>query len=167
MGLFWDFMRYGVPVGGALGAAFWANKRGMTPISTAGIGVLGWGVGYGVYRLASGAANAVEGLPSQTYVPQVGSSGYGNQEPQLPFVIDGGLADTSPQAPKQESKLWDKAPGATYQNEQRGQNGQPPHQAMVIDLNTKQPRQQGGEKPQMKPYDPGDSFGGGGTQGGV
>jgi hypothetical protein len=164
MGLFWDFMRYGLPVGGALGTAFWANKRGMTSISTAGIGVLGWGLGYGVYRLASGAANAIEGLPSQTYVPQIGSAGYDARLPQAPRPET--MAPNQPNQPNQQGELWDKAPGADYQSETRGRNGQPPHHATVIDIGTRQPVQGRGSRPQMRPYDPGDSFGGGGTQGG-
>jgi hypothetical protein len=176
MGLFWDFLRYGLPVGGAIGTAFWANKRGMTPLSTAGVSLVGWGAGYATYRLASRAANAVEGLPSTPHVPQVGQMGAQLPPNVLPFELPGPHdahppSSTGPSADSSSSssKLWDKVPGAEYESEKRGKDGQPKAQSTVIDMTTKQPLATEGPTSArgIKPYDPGDSFGGGGSRGGV
>lgn len=167
MGLFWDIIKYGLPTATAVGSATWAIRRNMTPISSAGVGLVGWGAGYILYRAASGVQSAVEGLPTASYVPELG---VGTASPSIPRMA------------AESGKLWDKQVGADYEPEHRGKDGQPPNQAITIDMPSSQPlsavpevgptvsppgAQTQGTFTATKTYDPGDSFGSAGSEGGI
>jgi hypothetical protein len=168
MGLFWDFLKFGLPTVGAVGLGVYTYKKGWKPVPIAGAAAAGWGAGYLLYYGASRAANHVEGLPSNVIVPQVGQF----PGPDIGQATQGELPSSVDADSRNASPYWDVKPGAQYTNEARGKDGQPPDNSVVIDMTTRQPVQSGEQAPQMAPeapksYDPGDSFGSGGSQGGI
>ena len=71
MQVFWDFVRHGFPVVGAVGAGLWANGRGMKSVSTLGVASAGWGAGWLAQFLIGKAVDSLSGerLPADVAAP--------------------------------------------------------------------------------------------------
>jgi hypothetical protein len=77
MGMFWDIMKFGLPVLGGFSAFAYARHKGMTPIPQVGVAMAGWVAGYLVYKGASKVADGTESLPEATAVLPPGNSAPG------------------------------------------------------------------------------------------
>lgn len=157
MQIFWDFLRYGVPVTTAVTGGMLASSKGWKSASVVGAVAAGWGAGwFGQYLLSKVLEPSMEQLPVASINPN--------------------MAAQTPPAPSAD-QVMNKVAGRAatkgteaYTPTLRGKDGKPEQEGVVIDMQTQKIVETSVlQTPPPTPmgtsgFDPGGSFGSTGAE---